>query len=87
MTLNEKMCEVGAANLAEFLCMDLNTGIGGGDIYITDGIFIEEEPMIALTEYSDDIEVVDEPDVAVSLEEDDIMIEIIEYTEDVVDVS
>ena len=87
MTLNQKMCEVGAANLAEFLCMDLSSGGTGGDIFITDGVFIEEEPMVALIEHSDDVEIVDEPSVSISLEEDDIMIEIIEYSEDVVDVS
>ena len=32
MNLNDKMCEVGAKNLAEFLCMDLSEGEGGTTI-------------------------------------------------------
>ena len=55
-----------------------------GDIYIADGIFIEEEPMVALTEYDDVISIVTEPSVPIYLEEDDIIIEIIE--EDAIDV-
>ena len=63
------------------------SGIGGvGDVFIMDGIYIEEEPLVALMEQNDEIHIEDEPDIAISLEEDDIIIEIIEYTEDVVDV-
>ena len=88
MNLNDKMCEVGAIDLAAFLCMDLGEGGGGtGDIIIADGIFIEEEePLVALTEFDEVVLIADEPDVAVSIEEDDIIIEIIEDTEDEVDV-
>ena len=87
MNLNDKMCEVGAINLAAFLCMDLGEGGGGtGDIIIADGIFIEEEPLVALMEFDEVVLIADEPDISVPIEEDDIIIEIIEDTEDEVDV-
>ena len=84
MTLRTKICNAGVSTFREFMCL----GIGeGGNIIIYDGIFIEEEPLVALTEYDDSIVIRTEQTTSICIEENnDIIIEIIEQKKDEVDV-